>query len=274
VRPERANIAAPELPGRLRWLNSQGPPKMAELVAAGPVLVHFFDFAQLNSVRALPYLIEWDRRYREAGLSTLGIHSPRFGFTAERALLAPALAELGVVHPVADDSGYAIWHDYGCKGWPSLFLWGQGGALRWFHFGEGEYAETEAAIAEELAAIDSTFEAPPPVAPLRPSDASGALVAPPTEEVFPGGSPTEPWRPTETEPAIELTYEAGGAHAAVAGTGELRIAIDEAEARMIAVSGPGLYELSSHQRHQRHRLRVEPGPGIELYSLSFAAALP
>ena len=62
---------------------------MAELAAAGPVLVHFFDFAQLNSVRALPYAIEWDARYRDAGLTTLGIHSPRFRFTAERAALAP-----------------------------------------------------------------------------------------------------------------------------------------------------------------------------------------
>ena len=55
---------------------------MAELTAAGPVMVHFFDFAQLNSVRALPYAIAWDERYRDAGLTTVGVHTPRFGFTA------------------------------------------------------------------------------------------------------------------------------------------------------------------------------------------------
>src|SRR6185436_1080275 len=103
MRPERADIAAPVLPGRLRWHNTERDPVMAELTAAGPVLVHFFDFAQLNSLRALPYVIEWDQRYREAGLTTLGVHSPRFGFTKREELLAPALERLGVTYPVVDD---------------------------------------------------------------------------------------------------------------------------------------------------------------------------
>ena len=151
---------------------------MAELTARGPVLVHFFDFAQLNSVRALPYVIAWDARYRSAGLTTLGVHSPRFPFTSGRATLGPALGLLGVSHPVADDSRFDIWHDYGCKGWPSLFLWNQGGALGWFHFGEGEYAATEAAIVEGLAAAGSGFTAPAPLAPIRATDASGAAGRP------------------------------------------------------------------------------------------------
>ncbi len=274
MRPERDNIAAPVLPPRLRWLNAERPPVLAELTAAGPVLVHFFDFAQLNSVRALPYPIAWADRYREAGLSTLGVHSPRFGFTAQAQALAPALERLGLRHPVADDAGYALWHDYGCRGWPSLFLWGQGGALRWAHFGEGEYEATERAIAAELAQLDPGFEAPEPLAPLRPTDAPGALVAPPTEEILPGGSMTEPWRPGGNGDALELDYAAGGAHASVAGDGQLRIAIDGGEARSLAVRAPGLYDLAEHPRHQSHSLRLEASEGIEIYSLSFSAAVP
>jgi hypothetical protein len=273
VRPERANIAAPELPARLRWVGAERSPRMAELTAAGPVLVHFFDFAQLNSVRALPYVVEWDRRYRGAGLTTLGIHSPRFAFTAERAALAPALERLGVAHPVADDSRYAVWHDYGCRGWPSLFLWGAGGALRWFHFGEGEYAATEEAIQEELRERDALAELPPPLAPLRPSDAPGALVAPPTEELFPGGSPKGPWRPAPGD-ALELTYEAGGAHASVDGEGALSVAIDGAATTRVDVPGPGLYELAEHPRHERHRLTLHASEGVEVYAISYSAGVP
>ncbi len=272
MRPERANIAAPELPGRLRWLGAERVPRMAELAAAGPVLVHFFDFAQLNSVRALPYAIEWDARYRDAGLTTLGIHSPRFRFTAERAALAPALERLGVRHPVADDSSYTVWHDYGCKGWPSLFLWGRGGALSWFHFGEGEYAATEAAIQDELRELDALAELPPPLEPLRPSDAPGALVAPPTDEVFPGGSPTEPWRPGDDGEALRLDYAAGGAHASVAGAGELRVVLDGGAEEVIEVGAPGLVDLVEHPAHERHELRLRAGPGIEVYAISFSAA--
>ncbi len=76
---------------------------MAELTAAGPVLVHFFDFAQLNSVRALPYVLEWNRRYAPLGLSVLGVHSARFGFSGEPEAAAAGIAGLGVEHPVALD---------------------------------------------------------------------------------------------------------------------------------------------------------------------------
>ena len=82
---------------------------MAATTAGGPVLVNFFDFAQLNSVRALPYVVAWAERYGPHGLATLGVHSPRFRFTGERDALAPALNRLGVNHPVADDSGYVIY---------------------------------------------------------------------------------------------------------------------------------------------------------------------
>jgi len=272
LRPERDNIAAPVLPPRLRWLNAERPPVLAELTAAGPVLVHFFDFAQLNSVRALPYAVEWDRRYRDAGLATLGIHSPRYPFTAEREALATALERLGVTHPVCDDSAYAVWHDYGCRGWPSLFLWGQAGALRWFHFGEGEYGQTERAIAAELAAIDATFVAPEPLEPIRATDAQGALVAPPSDEVFPGGSASEPWRGGSGP--IELEFGAAGACASVAGAGQMSLSVDGSDAATIEVSEPGLVELCDFPRHGAHRLRLVPGPGVDVYSVSFAPGVP
>ena len=54
---------------------------MPEMTAAGPVLVHFFDVAQLNSVRSIPYVVEWHHRYAGHGLTVLGVHSPRFPFT-------------------------------------------------------------------------------------------------------------------------------------------------------------------------------------------------
>lgn len=274
MRPERQNIAAPVLPPRLRWANAERPPVLAELTAAGPALVHFFDFAQLNSVRALPYVIEWDRRYRDAGLATLGVHSPRFRFTGERGLLAPALERLGVRYPVADDSGYALWHDYGCKGWPSLFLWGQGGALRWFHFGEGEYAATEREIAAELAALDPEFEPREPMAPLRATDAADALVVPPTDELLPGGSVTRPWRPDEGEAHLLVTYAAGGAHASVAGRGQLGITVDSGATRTLAVDAPGVYDLAAHPRHESHSLELAATPGVEVYSVSFSPGVP
>jgi hypothetical protein len=272
VRPSRNDIAAPEFPGRIDWLNLAQPPRMAALVAAGPVLVHFFDFAQLNSVRALPYVLEWNRRYAPLGLTVAGIHSPRFRFSGEPEVATAGVEELGVEHPVALDSGYAIWHDYGCKGWPSLFLWGRGGALAWAHFGEGEYRATEEAIQEELRGDDLTVELPSPLEPLRPTDAPGALVAPPSEELFPGGSPADPWVPEAGDGRIEVEYEAGAAYVVADGGGELRAGVDGAEP--IPLAGTGLIPLAEHPRHERHRVTLEAGGDVRIWAISFAPGMP
>ena len=259
--PIRPDIAAPELPPGVPWLGAKSP-RMARLAAAGPVLVHFFDFAQLNSVRALPYVRGWHRRYGEAGLSVLGVHSPRFGCTAGGEALERGIQRLEIAHPVADDSAYAIWRDYGAHGWPSLFLWGRGGALRLHHLGEGAYRETEMAIQEALrdaGLLDGGM--PDPLEPLRPTDAPGALVVPPSEEVFPGGSRLEPLRADRDGEPLMLAYAAGGAHATLDGQGHAEIELDGGERRRLAVGGPGLYELAAHPHHERHELLVRPSSG-------------
>jgi hypothetical protein len=269
MRPERDNIAAPDLPAGLIWLGEE-PKSMPVLAAAGPVLVHFFDYAQLNSVRTLPYLIEWDRRYREAGLRTIGVQSPRFPFGADPANVAVGLRELGVEFPVAIDTGRALWHAYGCEGWPSLFLWRLGGALSWFHFGEGEYRSTEEAVQIELRELDALRFLPEPMAPLRPSDAPGALVMPPTEELFPGGSWEQPWSGDE----LKIDYEAAAVYATVEGEGKLRVAINDNAPRQLQIDKPGLYKLADHGSHQTHQLKLKRSSGLRIWSVSFAAGIP
>jgi hypothetical protein len=273
VRPEAQNIAVPPFMPSLRWVGAE-PPPVERLTAVGPVLVHFFDLAQLNSVRALPYVRAWHERYRDAGLNVIGVHSPRYGFTRDAEAVAAGIARLGVSHPVAVDSEFHAWHDYGCEGWPSLFLWGRGGVLTWFHFGEGDYDATESAIREALAGARPDAELPPPGEPLRATDAPGVLVVPPSDEVFPGGSPNDPWRAGPERPALELDYAAGGAHAALDGDGELVVALDGGEPQRIGVDSPGLYELAEHPHHEKHRLELRPSDGLRVWSVSFAPGVP
>ncbi len=269
MRPERDNIAAPDLPDEITWIGEQ-PQSMPNLTAAGPVLVHFLDFAQLNSVRTLPYLAEWDRRYREAGLTTIGVQAPRFPFGADADRVATGLTDLGISFPVAIDAERELWLSYGCEGWPSLFLWTNGGALSWFHFGEGEYLGTEMAIQEELRELDALRPLPEPMDPLRPSDSPGAKVMPPTPELFPSGSWEQPWTGGE----LELDYEAGGACVTVEGQGTLTVTIDDSDRRQLQVDGPRLYTLTEHQRHESHHLTLEPSPGLRIWSVSFCAGIP
>lgn len=284
MRPGKETIAAPDLPAGTEWVG-EAPHSMPALTASGPVLVHFLDFAQLNSVRTLPYLAEWDRRYRGAGLATLGVQAPRFGFGSDPAVVVTGLRRLGVGFPVAIDAERRLWHAYGCEGWPSLFLWKRGGTLAWFHFGEGEYRATEEAIQVELREGAAPREGSPregsgppdlpaPMEPLRPTDAPGARVMPPTEELFPGGSWERPWTAGEDGGELEIRYEAGGAYATVEGKGEIAVSLDGGSAEPVPVHGPALYTLAEHPRHERHTLTLHPSSMLRIWSVSFSAGVP
>ncbi len=271
--PGRDNIAAPDLPEGIAWVGTE-PESMPSLTAGGPALVHFLDFAQLNSVRTLPYLSEWSRRYREAGLSVIGVQSPRFPFGADEAAVASGLAGLGVEFPVAIDAEHELWAAYGCEGWPSLFLWSLGGALAWVHFGEGEYLETEIAIQAELREIDALQPLPEPMAPLRPTDAPGARVMAPTPEVFPGGSWERPWTAGEDGEELLVEYAAGGAYATIEGAGSVAVELDGRPAGTIATADPALHPLAEHPSHGAHTITLRPTPGLRIWSVSFAAGTP
>ena len=271
MRPGHQTIAAPDLPTDLAWIGAE-PESMPALTAGGPAIVHFFDFAQLNSVRTLPYLGEWARRYRKAGLSVIGVQAPRFPFGADPKAVAAGLGRLGVEFPVAIDTKRELWTTYGCEGWPSLFLWSLGGALAWFHFGEGEYLGTEMAIAEELREADALRVLPDAMAPLRP--APNARVIAPSAEVFPGGGWEQPWIAGEDADELVVEYEAGGAWATVEGRGTLAVAVDGDDRGTLEIPGPGIYELATHERHGAHAVALRPETGMSVWSVSFDPGLP
>ena len=107
--------------------------------------------------------------------------------------VAAAAERLEVSYPVALDFDYALWRDYGCEGWPSLFLWAPGGALAYFHFGEGEYRATEEAIHELLRSRGAATRAAGATGAAASHRRAGGDGAAPSAEVLPGGSPSQPW---------------------------------------------------------------------------------
>jgi hypothetical protein len=273
LRPPRPDIAIPPIPAGVDWLG-ESIQSIDRLAARRPALVHFFDVAQLNSVRTMPYLRAWHDRYAGDGLALIGAHSPRFPFTQDPDVVAAATERLGIDWPVALDREFALWRLYEPHGWPALFLWGRGGALRWYHLGEGDYAGTEEAIREALPEGNGDHDWPPPVEPMRPSDAPDAKVIPPTPEIFPGGSTEEPWPKTDTDRTLEVEYQAGGAYAATYGEGQIELRVDGERRGSIEVTYPGLQELTIHDHTESHALELEPSPGLLVYSLQFAAGIP
>ncbi len=140
---------APELQGLQNWLNSEPIASMQELKGK-VVLVDFWTYSCVNCIRTLPYLQAWHERYAQDGLVILGIHAPEFQFEKKAENVRKAVRDFGLTYPVAQDNDFALWRAYANRYWPAKYLIDRDGTVRYAHFGEGEYEETEAIIASML----------------------------------------------------------------------------------------------------------------------------
>src|SRR4051812_28907336 len=133
------------------WLNSE--PLTAEGLRGRVVLVDIWTYSCVNWLRTLPYVRAWADRYRDRGLVVVGVHCPEFGFEHDLDNVRHATRELGVDYAVVIDNDFAIWRSLANQYWPALYLVDRDRRIRFHHFGEGNYEETERAI-QELLGID------------------------------------------------------------------------------------------------------------------------
>lgn len=138
----------PDLSGAVQWLNS--PPLTPEQLKGHVVLVDFWTYSCINCLRTLPYIRAWADRYKDGGFIVLGVHTPEFAFEKDPANVQQAVKELHITYPVALDNDYAIWKAFSNQFWPADYLIDATGRIRYHHFGEGKYDETEAHIQELL----------------------------------------------------------------------------------------------------------------------------
>jgi hypothetical protein len=229
-----------------------------------PVVVEFLDTARVNSLRTLPYLKAWHERYAGAGLRVIGVHAPGYSFGRDRAVAQAAIERAEIPFPVVLDPDFMVWREYGNKGWPGRYVFDRRLRLRFIHYGEGEYLESERAIQEVLSEADDDFVAPEPLEPLRPEDAPGVLLEPQTADI---ALPADRERvdlirdwidgpdyieAADAGAAAHVTFRAGGAFAVLSG--------DDVE--------PGLYEIGDDGKF------VADGPGVRLHGFQFTPLPP
>jgi cytochrome c biogenesis protein CcdA/thiol-disulfide isomerase/thioredoxin len=140
---------APDFVDNQRWFNSQ-PLTLGEL-RGRVVLIDFWTYTCINCIRTLPYLRAWDERYRRRGLTIVGVHTPEFAFERDAANVERAIGQNRLRYPVAQDNEYGTWTAWGNQYWPAKYLIDSRGRVRYAHFGEGAYEETESAIRALLA---------------------------------------------------------------------------------------------------------------------------
>ena len=232
---------------------------MAELTALGPVLVHFFDFAQINSVRSIPYVHEWHRALRRDGLTVLGVHSPALPVHGRPARpWSPGSNGSDRPTPSPRTRPTRSGTTTAARGWPSLFLWSARRGARLVSLRRGRVPRRPRRRSRtSSAAGDALLELPradgrPCGRPTRP----GPWSPRPRDELFPGGGPAEPWRAAEGAERARDRLRGGRRLRRASTARAARLALDGDERVARRRPCPACTSSPSHPRHEPHRLRA------------------
>jgi thiol-disulfide isomerase/thioredoxin len=134
--------------GATAWLNSD--PLTPKSLRGRVVVVDFWTYTCVNWLRTLPYVRAWAAKYRDDGLTVIGVHTPEFGFEGKIENVVEQSRALGVDYPIAVDTRYAVWSEFANHYWPALYIADREGRIRFHHLGEGEYPMTEMVIQDLL----------------------------------------------------------------------------------------------------------------------------
>jgi thiol-disulfide isomerase/thioredoxin len=166
------------------WFNSE--PVLVSALQGSVLFLYFWDSSCAQSVRFLPYVKEWDRKYREAGLVTVGVHTPRYPFGKDPELVQNALHRLDVRFPVAMDNEGVIAANYGMRSWPMGVIIDKHGFIRAVVQGDGSFAASERIVQGHVYDVGLIDQMPELMEPLREIDREGSLTYHATPELQTG----------------------------------------------------------------------------------------
>jgi thiol-disulfide isomerase/thioredoxin len=290
---------APDFYGIAHWLNTPDDrPLTIGQLRGKVVLVDFWTYSCINCLRTLPHLEAWYRRYHDAGLQIVGVHTPEFAFEHDPGNVRAATKRLGIRYPVALDNDYATWNAYGNQAWPAEFVIDQQGRVRGGHIGEGDYGTTEQEFRALLAAhgrqLPRPIELPDPTPTglrtpetylgyIRIERYAGtkirrdrvALYTLPhalgQSEVAYGG---RWWVGSEhaisaAQASLALHFVARDVYVVLGGRGTVWTSVNGKPGRAIRVDGFRLYTAVSGPSARDATLRLRFPPGISAYSFTF-----
>jgi len=144
----------PSLAGATEWLNSA--PLTPANLRGKIVLINFWTFSCINSLRQLPYLRAWTTKYKDQGLVVVGVQAPEFEFEKNLDDVRWARKSMNLDYPIAVDNDHAIWRGFNNNAWPALYFVDATGRIRHHQLGEGNYDRAELVIQQLLAEIGNS----------------------------------------------------------------------------------------------------------------------
>ena len=132
---------APDLSGISGWINTDE--FTLGSLRGEVVLIDFWTYTCVNCLRTLPYLRDWHEKYDDLGLNIVGVHTPEFEFEKDYDNVVAAVKQHDLGWRMAQDNDFRTWRSYNNRYWPAKYLIDHDGVIRYRHFGEGRYDETE-----------------------------------------------------------------------------------------------------------------------------------
>jgi cytochrome c biogenesis protein CcdA/thiol-disulfide isomerase/thioredoxin len=294
---------APTFVGINQWINTPDERPLALPGLRGKVvLLDFWTYSCINCLRTLPHLKAWDRTYRSQGLQIVGVHTPEFAFEHEEDNVRAAIRRLGVRYAVAMDNDFETWDAYQNRYWPATYLIDGRGHLRYVHFGEGAYRETESHIrtllAERAAALPARVrvtDSTPAMSPFTPETYLGYQRISPQQFVASSFSPDrfatyrapggplamnefalsgriklERERIVAGESAgLTLRFRAQHVFLVLSGRGSVQVRLNGKLQRTVRVNGARLYTLLRLPMAREALLGLRFTPGLAAYAFTF-----
>ncbi|MDQ3677393.1 MAG: cytochrome c biogenesis protein DipZ [Actinomycetota bacterium] len=249
---------APDFSKPGSWFNAK--PLSIQALRGRVTLIDFWTYTCINCLRTLPYLKAWNDRYAHRGLTIVGVHTPEFAFERKASNVRDAIAREGLRYPVVQDNEFGTWNAYGNQYWPAKYLIDAKGQVRYTHFGEGDYKETEAAI-RTLLAEAGTRDVGAAAAPGRQPATAGRYATP---ETYLGSARARSFSPVGPRDGThDYTPSSPGRLARDTLTLGGRWAVDRESARAVRgatlsarVFGRSVYLVMSSRANRPRRVRV------------------
>jgi len=244
------------------------------------VIVDFWTYTCINCQRTLPYLKAWYEKYHGQGLEIIGVHAPEFEFEKDPENVEKAIADFGIKYPVMQDNEFATWKAYQNHYWPAKYFIDKDGFVRYTHFGEGAYDESEKVIQELLkeTGVEVSEELDTPTYQTygrTPETYLGANRSDPSSGVKMVGTWTigEEFASPPPNGELLMNFDAKNVYLVMRpeeGPTKVQVYLDGEMVKTVTVTEDGLYTLVELPTEGRHQLRlVFPDGKIELYAFTF-----
>lgn len=293
---------APDITGIASWLNT--PDNTAidiQSLHGKVVLVDFWAYSCINCQRAIPHVADWYKRYNDAGLEVIGVHTPEYAFEHVPGNVASGAARLGITYPVALDNNYSTWNNFHNEYWPAEYLIDATGNIRHIAIGEGDYDTTESLIRQLLTVAHPGITLPSPttspeeaprtdltpetylgVGKARLYQGSGSYATGTATYSYPAKLPDDRFalRGTWTlddqgataetdDSSIELNYHAKDVYLVVGGTGTVSVTRG-GETTMTSIDGPPtLQKIVADDLVQHGLIDLRLSRGLQAFSFTY-----